>query len=435
MLQLPQEILDTIVDLTALESPESLRALSIASRCFLERARSHIFRTIYFFGPLRVPAATKGIFLWSPSLLKYVRRVSVINKPFGFDLSETAVLDGLNQLTNLEALNISVLDELDIEAWSKIGLLDCGPQLLHLSIGLREDTPLRFFLSLARLQELRITYCTSYARWGISQITNPSHDIINLPWRLRSLHYHPYVPQPCPILRCPQTFQQLVHLSLVIKYLENHHFIFSSILPACQGSPLRTLRLQYGEDCKVLSPLGAFPIWIDWKDNNHSLPTFSSLRYFAVLFHTYDSPWPGSCRQQLEYVSAMLGDTAQPSLEALELTLSWLATGDPPLVTEWENPATIASCWVQLDSALSSCDLLPAIRAVRITSQVQDPMEKQQDLSTDETDIAHTLREQLLAAVPRVRNRGHLVDAGSRETRRAFDSITGPLNDGAWSYT
>ncbi|KAJ3518894.1 hypothetical protein NMY22_g13453 [Coprinellus aureogranulatus] len=434
MLQLPQEILDTIVDLTALESPESLRALSIASRCFLERTRSHIFRTIYFFGPLRVPGATKGIFLWNPSLLKYVRRVSVINKPFGFDLSETDVQDGLNHLTHLEALKISVLDELDLEAWSKIGLLDCGPQLLHLSIGLREDTPLQFFLSLARLQELRITYYTSYARWGIFQITNPSHDIINLPWRLRSLHYHPYVPQPCPILRCPQIFQQLVHLSLVIKYLENHYFIFSSILPACQGSPLRTLRLQYGEDSKVLSPL-VLPCLQDWKDNNHSLPPFSSLRCFAVLFHTYDSPWPGSCRQQLEYVSAMLGDTTQPSLETLELTLSWLATGESPPEGEWENPAATAPCWAQLDSALSSCHLLPAFRAVRITSQAQDPMEKHQDLSTDETDTAHTLREQLLAAVPQVRNRGLLVDAGSRETRRAFDSITGPLYDGAWRYT
>ncbi|PBL00330.1 hypothetical protein ARMGADRAFT_373445 [Armillaria gallica] len=72
---LPQEILDTIVDLSKDDSP-TLQACSLASRCLTQRTRVHLFYTILPRTDTRNDAML-NLLRSSPSLATHIRRVGL----------------------------------------------------------------------------------------------------------------------------------------------------------------------------------------------------------------------------------------------------------------------------------------------------------------------------------------------------------------------
>lgn len=241
---LPQEIVEDIVDYVAQDDFESLKAIARASRCYLERARRHLFRNVYLGDVLRLPPGTWKIFHKNPSLFKYARHLVVQARLPGFNVTESVLREVLGYITDLQGADIDV--RWNYEKWSQFGIFDLCPDITHLSIHFSQVMPLTVFYSFPRLQELRITYDAHRP----SSPENLESTLPTPPWHLKSLHYHISSVYHLPLLLAPSldphVYGGLGHLSLDVQCMATHGFLLSRILPACINSPLETLQLWYG---------------------------------------------------------------------------------------------------------------------------------------------------------------------------------------------
>ena len=248
--RVPQEILEEVVGYLPGDSPDSLKAIALTSRCLLEGARRRLFHKVYLTEPLWLPIATWKISRFNPTLFKYARQVVVRRCGPCFQVSKVALRDVLRHIQGVRSLDID--DSCILREWVKYGLFDFCSAIVKLSLDLDQDIPLAF-LSPLPLQHLRITYTSSI--WQSQNIVGPSTMCPS--WQLKSLHYshthngglgRPNMPLLASPLSEAQVYGGLVHLSLDISQVSDHNFALSRILPACTNSPLETLRLQYIND-------------------------------------------------------------------------------------------------------------------------------------------------------------------------------------------
>lgn len=458
---LPQEIVEDIVDYVAEEDFDSLRVVARTSRHFLERCRRHLFRNVYIGDVLRLPPGTWKMHRLNPSLFKYGRRLVVQARLPGFDVTESVFREVLGHLNDLQGADIDV--RWNYEQWSKFGLFDLFPDVTHLSIHFCQDLPLDVFYSFPRLQELRVTYAARHNRQGVVEIPGEP-DLPILPWRLKSLHYYQSSTFVLPLLQAPNLgpniYSGLSHLSLDIKSPDTHGFLLSRVLPACSGSPLETLHLWYG---------GRFSSWRNYTDVgmsmlhsiprrlltqssvagvlgghtgslDNALPTLPSLRYLSIgirSFREHGDQHPFAIpHRQAVLLSTILDQTVQPALEALDLSFSW----GTRRFYQQDNPQQLVvrdTGWGRVDSILSSAALYPHLRAIRVTAYIEDeirPTVFEKFRSTDSPELARTVKEQALAALPETAGRAVLLDFGLEDTQRDFDFIVNPIMAGAWSY-
>ncbi|KAK0227556.1 hypothetical protein IW262DRAFT_541443 [Armillaria fumosa] len=78
--QLPQELVEVIVDLLK-DDKQSLRSCLLSARCFVERARIHLFRDVTISSPQRLTVLL-ALFGLSPSLPAMIRKVNFIGESF-----------------------------------------------------------------------------------------------------------------------------------------------------------------------------------------------------------------------------------------------------------------------------------------------------------------------------------------------------------------
>ncbi|KAJ3538223.1 hypothetical protein NMY22_g5256 [Coprinellus aureogranulatus] len=324
--------------------------------------------------------------------------------------------------------------------------------------------PIGIISTFRRLQELRMTYVNT-RRLPLAQAGSQPNFLVP-PWRLTSLHYRPLGRIQSPLLASPrvepQIYSALVHLSLEIEQHEVHAFTISRVLPACQNSPLQTLRLYYGgrfdpESRSGIEHTVVQGILEDPVSSRLSLPGLGSLRYLSIgvrSSRTRDDPpkhpW-AMPRGQVEFFSSLIGKAAQPALEALDFVFSWgtqcvieaLHDSDPFVPGAlWDNSLKLVGpspLWERTDSILASRVLFPQLRAIRMAAHLEDEIRTsvyEMFRSTDYPELARVLQEQVLAVLPQATwGRRLLVDAGSKETRRRFDDVANPVINGAWSYT
>ncbi|KAK0493449.1 hypothetical protein EDD18DRAFT_421044 [Armillaria luteobubalina] len=80
MTELPQELVEMIVDFLK-DDKQSLRSCLLSARCFLERARVHLFRDVTISSPQRLTVLL-ALFGLSPSLPAMIRKVNFIGESF-----------------------------------------------------------------------------------------------------------------------------------------------------------------------------------------------------------------------------------------------------------------------------------------------------------------------------------------------------------------
>jgi hypothetical protein len=249
--QVPQEILEKVIDCLPHDELDSLKAVALASRCLVDRARSRLFSNVYFTKTSSLPPGTWKIFHYNPSLLKFARRMFVRSRGPDYNVPSSAIQDILIHLRGVQELEIDSVSLL--KDWITVGLFGICTAIYKLSVELREDIPLDMFYTLPQLQELQLSYGPYTHHWG-GQIPfeSPSESEIRVPpWRLKSLHYRSRNrgTYHSPLLASPKlqphVYGGLVHLNLDMREVSDHNFVMSRVLPACQNSPLETLRMWY----------------------------------------------------------------------------------------------------------------------------------------------------------------------------------------------
>ncbi|KAJ3508554.1 hypothetical protein NMY22_g16573 [Coprinellus aureogranulatus] len=479
----PQEVIDQIIDWAAQDTPESLRALRLTSRRFVERTRRHIYFNMDFADPQWISGETWRILKNDPSLFKHVRKMTFCERLPGFKVSKEEFQEVLGHL-DLRALVIDVVGI--YKRWKELEVPTRWPQLVYLSIKLKDYAmSCKVFYSLPHLRELRLTY-RSYAR----PLWKPAAPTVGkMPWKLKSLHYDHDGDEPSHNRRLrlvgsdsgeyirpmrllvnpawePQVYGELVHLSLIMHRHEHQRFAFSRILPLCERSGLKTLRLQYGSfPGRTWMDVRAYSVTpfrfrstdvstvkdflADCERNNRQLPSFTSLEYLSLCLRS--DQWDR--RSDLHPIpphaanlaSTILGVETQPSLEAMELTFSWTLTppldrGEPlpsPAELSQKDLVVPGPEWARLEAILLDRLRFPQLRAIRIKMHVTDHMHRKSTdgyRSSDNSALGRALQEQLLSAMPQVRDSGLIVDVGRRDTQQAFDRIAKAKLATAWCY-
>lgn len=241
---LPQELLNVIVDFVAYDMQESLKAMSLASRCFLERCQQHLFRNLSFTERPGNPGEGEMkralvILNCNPALFRHCRYLRVAALSPSMPTVENDLRRILGHLTRLRGLSIGL--DMTTEKWIQEGLF--GHTLTHVHIHFDVNVPLNILYTLSHLRELRLVS----SAWDLAH--QPEIDAQRIPWKLKSLEYRPFT--PCHprllLLAGPSSpvYAELSHIRLVVATREHQRFAWSTILPACQRAPLKTMQLTY----------------------------------------------------------------------------------------------------------------------------------------------------------------------------------------------
>lgn len=178
-------------------------------------------------------------------------------------------------------------------------------------------------------------------------------------------------------------------------------------------------------------------------DHNDRLPSFTSLHYLSIglrSLETRDSSFTVP-PHQLDLISTLLSGELLPALEALNITFSW---GIPRSRYEeiellQQDLVVPNTNWAALEDTLLNPLLFPRLRAIRLRMHVVE-YRHYSDIykdyrSTDDTELGCVLRDQLLAAVPRIKDSGLILDVGVDSTiQRGFERIAKQKLGAAWTY-
>ncbi|KAJ3527670.1 hypothetical protein NMY22_g9696 [Coprinellus aureogranulatus] len=397
-----------------------------------------------FADPQWISGETWRILKNDPSLFKHVRKMTFCERLPGFKVSKEEFQEVLGHL-DLRALVIDVVGT--YKRWKELEVPTRWPQLVYLSIKLKDYAmSCKVFYLLPHLRELRLTY-RSYAR----PLWKPAAPTVGkMPWKLKSLHYDHDGDEPSHNRRLrlvgsdsgeyirpmrllvnpawePQVYGELVHLSLIMHRHEHqrmdpfragHGWTFSRTSSrTVKGiSPITVLHLP-----EYLSLCLRSDQW-DRRSNLHPIPPHAA-----------------------NLASTILGVETQSSLEAMELTFSWTLTppldrGEPlpsPAELSQKDLVVPGPEWARLEAILLDRLRFPQLRAIRIKMHVTDHMHRKSTdgyRSSDDSALGRALQEQLLSAMPQVRDSGLIVDVGRRDTQQAFDRIAKAKLATAWCY-
>ncbi|TEB39464.1 hypothetical protein FA13DRAFT_1723655 [Coprinellus micaceus] len=367
---LPQEILDLLVDTHKLYSPEdrtSLWRLAQASRCFLDRCYSSIFKEVCFGVPSETGKEGR-IFEEFPHLCKYIRVFRAECNMQGFTIFTSGRDDEL-QRSMLHIARLSTGIE-------RIQLIPTGKSINFLfqqrpssvSIGMILDFPLQKLSKLSSLKHLVVDWGFSFSeernRHGLRTLQPFSQCVEDSQVQLQTpLHSHSL-----------QIYPNLVNLSLSISSIREHVFRWDNVISA-KNLPvtLRSLQLQYhcharqrDADDYNLDRWGQ--VLKDVESNGRSLPSFPNLQSFAIQLDVR-SGYAGTNEIAIsdllpQFLVALIDRQPQPSLTKFSAIVLWWADYSGPLNTPISQTHFLGQGWQHLNTILESPPLLPTLTSV-----------------------------------------------------------------------
>ncbi|KAJ3550769.1 hypothetical protein NMY22_g241 [Coprinellus aureogranulatus] len=375
--ELPQEVLDYIVDLIAAEkqhdTPKNLRNLSLAARCFRDRCYAHLYEDAHFAHPQTSARRDKGkrsTLESNPKLCKLIRtcRISWTIQPYVPTTAHeqypwTAWKPGMPTEEMRPYLNgvrnVSIVATTFGFAWAKLypeiqnriyGILTTSP-VTHLSL---TNTP-KFPLHVIELMSALEVFSARGTSRLILSPSVPSDE-----------------PEYVPPGRRP--FAHLTEITLHSEVVQAHKDLQLALLGSSYTSfpSLRKVSLIYGAFSKTYANIDSVLQGMADK----SLQTIPELRYLNIVIH--DSAFP---RQQQaaftltlpptipQLLLKMLGNNPQPSLTTLDLRLGWTAEGTDGVSLELLSESLLvdpAAGWGALDDVLSNPAMYPELTTVNI---------------------------------------------------------------------
>ncbi|KAJ3529465.1 hypothetical protein NMY22_g8985 [Coprinellus aureogranulatus] len=138
----------------------------------------------------------------------------------------------------------------------------------------------------------------------------------------------------------------------------------------------------------------------------------------------------------LDFLCKFLSTSAQPALEAIELNFAWVATDLGGAIHPVVDLMPLGGGWERVDGLLADRSRFPKLHALQVSVRVSDP-QGQPHLSTDNTELGCPLREGVIAALRKTKERGLLIAVGEKntETMREFETIVNAKAGQAWSFT
>ncbi|KAF5336194.1 hypothetical protein D9611_006189 [Ephemerocybe angulata] len=434
---LPKEILDKIVDHIAevpadvYPSKKPLKAVALSARCFLHRCQSHLFRDISI-PTTGIPTSLLDVLETKPGLLKHVRKLVVWLNITSQPLSQQrALLRVAEHLEGLDRLLLISSNHKGDCSWNYLGPVRRAAitkmfkeqPLVHLTLCGILDLPFHLVASLPHLQTVHLAQAVTFL----------GADELSVQWKLVSLRCNQLAYQALPALlslNAPAVSNSLVYLQLQVPTLEGHKATWKILI--CAGdSPLELLRIEYARTYELSTNILSQSL-NEAILRNHTLPTYSCLRYIDIQLYSIGDnsatnvggggalSSPSSIPR---FLHKMLGQNPQP---ALQIRTDWMINEDPTSQLAHATLIDRDRGWGLVDDTLSDSKLFPCLQAVRVRSDMTPPPEAE-ITGTTAAAVITKIRLETSSALYKTGEAVKAFDVGYEDGDRMFDVIAKPL--------